>query len=168
MKLKLLRLRTRNQLKKNKTPRSSISFKKAERFGLLFTIEDRTKHDHIKQFIHKLEQDGKKVQAFAFLPPKKENYEFLFDFFSQQEVSFWGAVKSDHALRFADTSFDYLICLDSKPNDYIQYLLARSKARCRAGIFGEELKPYFELMVNGVKSTSALTDQLYQFIQKLK
>jgi hypothetical protein len=168
MKLKFLRLRTRNQLKKNKTPRSSISFKKAEQIGLLFTIEDRTKHDHIKQFIHKLEQDGKKVQAFAFLPPKKENHEFLFDFFSPQEVSLWGAVKSAHALRFADTAFDYLLCLDSKPNDYICYLLARSKARCRAGIFGEELKPYFELMVNGVRSTPALIEHLYQYTQKLK
>lgn len=168
MKLKFLRLRTQNQLRKNNTQRTSISFKKAERVGLLFTIEDRTKHDHIKQFIHRLEQDGKKVQAFAFLPPKKENFEFLFDFFSPQEVSFWGAVKSDHALRFADTAFDYLLCLDNKPNDYICYLLARSKARCRAGIFREELKPYFELMVTGVKTTSALIEQLYQYTQKLK
>lgn len=168
MKLKFLKLRTQNQLRKNKTQRSSSPFKKAEHIGLLFTIEDRNKHDQIKQFIHRLEQDGKKVQAFAFLPPKKENYEFLFDFFTPQEVSLWGAVKSDHAIRFADTSFDYLICLDNRPNEYICYLLARSRARCRAGIFSEELKPYFELMVNGVKSTSALTDQLYQFIQKLK
>ncbi|MCS6973667.1 MAG: hypothetical protein NZM13_04220 [Cyclobacteriaceae bacterium] len=168
MKLNFLKLRTKNQLRKNKTQRSSIPFKKAERIGLLFTIEDRNKHDHIKQFIHKLEQEGKKVQAFAFLPPKKENYEFLFDFFTPQEVSFCGSIKSDHALRFADTAFDYLFCLDKNPNDYICYLLARSKARCRAGIYSEQLQPYFELMVNGVKSTSALIEHIHQYTQKLK
>lgn len=168
MKIKLLKLRTSNQLRKNKTQRCSTPFKKVERIGILFTIEDRRKHDQIKQLIHKLEQEGKKVQAFAFLPPKRENYEFLFDFFSPQEVSFWGAVKSDHALRFADTAFDYLLCLDSTPNEYIRYLLARSKARCRAGVYATGLQPYFELMVNGVRDTSALIDQLYQYTQKLK
>ncbi len=168
MKLTFLHMRTRRQLVKNRTPRNNLPFAKARHIGLLFTIEDRRKHDYVKQLIHKLEQEGKKVEAFAFLPPKKENYEFMFDFFSHQDISFWGAVKSAQALRFAETPFDYLLCLDEKPQDHIRYILARSRARCRAGAYGHDLEPFFELMINGVKSPVVLIDQLYQYTSKLR
>lgn len=168
MKVNLLQLRTKRQLKINRAQRISVPFKHAKHIGLVFTIEDRKKHDYIKQLIHQLEQAGKKVEAFAFLPPKKENYEFLFDFFTPQDTSFWGAVKSARALRFADTPFDYLLCLDEQPNAYICYLLARSRAKCRAGAYRQELQPFFELMISGVKSYTALIDQLYQYTSKLK
>ncbi len=168
MKLTFLEMRTQRQLRKNRAERTSISFKKARHVGLLFTIEDRKKHDYIKKLIHNLELEGKKIEAFAFLPPQKENYDFLFDFFTPEDISFWGAVKSERALRFADTPFDYLLCLDQKPKSHIRYLLARSRARCRAGAYSEELQPFFELMVNGVKSNVELIDQLYQYTSKLK
>ena len=74
-------MRTAAALKKNKVRRASIGYKRAQSIGIIFSVEDKQKHEDIKEFIRALEQDGKKVQVLEFLPKKKDNYEFLFDFF---------------------------------------------------------------------------------------
>lgn len=132
-----------------------MAFKKATSVGVLFTIEDRTKHDAVKDLVKKLEADGKAVKALAFLPEKKENFEFLFDYFTVKDISFWGILQSTDALKFSDTPFDFLYCLDEDPNVMVLNLLARSKAKCRIGKYKEENEPYYELMIeskNGIKS----------------
>ena len=82
MKLTFLRHRTGNQLKRNKTVRRSTPYQQAQTVGILFSVEDKRKHDDVKEFVHKLQQDGKKVQVLEFLPEKKDNFEFMFDFFT--------------------------------------------------------------------------------------
>lgn len=93
MKFKFLRYKTRSYLKNNKTLRYNEAYQKAVSIGLIFTVENRQKHDHIKNLIRKFEHDGKKVKALAYLPPDQENYEFLFDFFTYREISFWETLR---------------------------------------------------------------------------
>ncbi|NJN42242.1 MAG: hypothetical protein HC811_08500 [Flammeovirgaceae bacterium] len=73
-------MRIRSALKRNKSIRQSIPYKKAQSVGIIFSVENKEKHNHIKEFIRQLEIDGKTVQVLEFLPKKKENYEFLFDY----------------------------------------------------------------------------------------
>jgi hypothetical protein len=157
MKLTFLRYNTNSQVKKNKTLRSSTAFKKAQRVGVLFTVEDRSKHDTVKEFIKKLEAESKTVKVLAFLPEKKENFEFLFDYFTKKDISFWGTLNSTDALNFSSQPFDFLYCLDEEPNPIVLNLLARSKAKCRVGKFVEGNEAFFELMIeskNGVRTLS--------------
>ena len=168
MKLNFLNIRTNNQLKKNKSLRSSIPYKQALTVGVLFTVEDKKKHDDIKEFIHKLEQDGKKVQVLEYLPVKKDNYEFMFDFFTINDISFWGKIESEKTLKFSDTPFDYLFCLDTERNPMVLYLLARSKAKCRVGRFQDQEKSFFELMIDSTGGTKNLIDSIYKYTAKVK
>jgi hypothetical protein len=50
-------------LRKNKSLRTSTAFKRSNSFGIIFTVEDRQKHDEIKDLVRKLEQDGKQVKV---------------------------------------------------------------------------------------------------------
>lgn len=168
MKLNFLNIRTNNQLKKNKSLRSSIPYKQALTVGVLFTVEDKKKHDDIKEFIHKLEQDGKKVQVLEYLPVKKDNYEFMFDFFTINDISFWGKIESEKTLKFSDTPFDYLFCMDTERNPMVLYLLARSKAKCRVGRFQDQEKSFFELMIDSTGGTKNLIDSIYKYTAKVK
>lgn len=168
MKLNFLKSRTSRQLRKNKLQRNNIPYKKAQTVGVIFTIEDRQKHDQVKEFIHKLEQDGKEVQVIAFLPNKKENHEFLFDFFTLKDLSFWGKVTSHNALKFSETPFDYLYYLDIEPNPLLLYLLARSQARCRVGRYWISGEPYFELMIDCEKNTHSLIEGIHKYATQLK
>ncbi len=168
MKLTFLKFRTDSQLKNNKTLRANLPYKKANTIGIIFSVEDKIKHDAIKELVKKFEHDGKKVAIIEFLPAKKENYEFLFDFFSDKDLSFWGNITSPNALKFSDTPFDFLFYIDADPNPLILNLLARSKSKCRVGKFWDESRSFFELMIESNGSTRVLMDNMYTYTSQLK
>jgi hypothetical protein len=168
VKFTFLKFRTDSQLKNNKTLRTNLPYKQANNIGIIFSVEDKMKHDAIKDLVKKFEHDGKKVSVIEFLPPKKENYEFLFDFFSDKDLSFWGKITSSNALKFSDTPFDFLFYIDADPNPLILNLLARSKSKCRVGKFWDDGRSFFELMIESNGNTRALMDNMYTYTSQLK
>jgi hypothetical protein len=167
-KMNFLRMRTYQALKKNNSIRASIAFRKAQQVGILFSVEDKQKHNDIKEFIHQLEQDGKKVRVLEYLPLKQENYEFMFDFFSVKDLDFWGKINSDSAQTFCETPFDYLYYIDREPNPMALYLLAACKARCRVGRFKEGESTFFELMIGQNGTNKGLIETMYKYTKQLR
>jgi hypothetical protein len=168
VKLRLLRFKTRSQARANKALRTSLPYRQAIQVGIIFTVEDRQKHDDIKDFVKKLEHEGKQVKVLAFLPKNKDNYEFLYDFFTEKDVSFWGNITSSNANRFADAQFDFLFYLDTTPNPHLMNILARSQAKCRVGNYVEGNEPYFELMLQGTNGTRGLIDAVHKYTAKVR
>jgi hypothetical protein len=167
-KMNFLKMRTESALKKNKSLRASIPYQQAKNVGIIFSVEDKQKHVDIKEFIRLLEQDGKKVHVLEYLPLKKENYEFMFDFFTIQDLNFWGNLNSDKAVQFSDIPFDYLFCIDRESNPLVLSLLARSKARCRVGRFHETDSRYFEMMIEQNGTTKGLIETMYKYTKQLR
>lgn len=168
MRLNFLKYKTRSALKRNNALRVSVPWNQAKNVGVIFTIDDRNKHDHVKEFVKAMETEGKKVQVMSFLPSKKENHEFLYDFFTIQNVNVWGTITSDAVEKFTATPFDYLFCLDVNESPFMLHLLAKSKARCRVGKYAEKAKPYFEFMLEVKQDTASLIDAIRTYISKLK
>jgi hypothetical protein len=167
-KMNFLRMRTNSALKKNKNLRASMPYKQAHTIGILFSVEDKQKHADIKEFIHQLEQDGKSVQVLEYLPLKQENYEFMFDFFTIKDLTFWGKINSAQATKFSETPFDYLFYIDREHNPMSLYLLATSKARCRIGRYVEEGCPFFELMIEQDGTNKGLIETMYKYTKQLR
>ncbi len=163
-----LNFRTNSALTKNSSLRASIPYKQAQSVGILFSVEDKQKHDAIKEFIKQLTQDGKMVKVLEFLPNKKDNYEFMFDFFTVKDLSFWGVVNSPDADKFIETPFDYLFCVDNESNPMIQHILARSKAKCRIGRFASQDHSFFELMIEQNGSPKKLIESMYKYTKQLR
>jgi hypothetical protein len=168
MKLNFLKYRTNMLLKNNKTPRTNVPYKKAQQIGIIFSVEDKVKHDNVKDLIKKFEQDGKQVTVIEFLPDNKDNYEFRFDFFTESDLSFWGKITSTGALKFADTPFDFLYYLDATPNPLILHLLALSKAKCRVGRSWDEGTSYFEFMIESVANIKVMIETMYKYTALLR
>ncbi|MBS1951693.1 MAG: hypothetical protein OJF59_001660 [Cytophagales bacterium] len=166
--MSFLEKRTRRALKKNKSVRNSVPYKQAQQVGVLFSVEDKQKHLEIKEFVHQLEQDGKKVQVLEYLPLKAENYEFMFDFFTIKDLSFWGEIKSDIAQKFSDTPFDYLYYIDRESNPLAINLLANSKAKCRVGRYREVESDFFELMIEQNGTNKGLMDTMLKYTKQLR
>ncbi len=118
--------------------------------------------------MRKFVEDGKQVEVIEFLPKKKDNYEFRFNFFSENDLSFSGKIVSADAISFADTPFDFLLYLDTTPNPLILHLLARSKAKCRVGRSWSEGHPYFELMIDSVGNTKVMSETMYSYVTQLR
>lgn len=136
--------------------------------GIIFSVEDRQKHDDVKEFIKNLEQDGKQVIVLEFLPKKKDNYEFRFDFFTIQDLNLWGKIQNSMAHKFSQTAFDYLFYLDNEHNPLVLNLLAQSKAHCRVGKYHEENEAFFELMIGHNGTVKGLIDNMYKYTKQLK
>ena len=168
IKLNFLKIRTNSQLKHNKASRITVPYKDSRQIGIVFTVEDKIKHETVKDLIRKLESDGKQVQVIEFLPERKENYEFKFDFFTEDDVSFFGNITSSQANKFANAPFDFIICLDTMPNPLILHLLASSKAKCRVGPSWEDEHPYFELMIELNPNIKVMAEAMYQYTTQLK
>lgn len=166
--MNFLQIRTHAALKKSKGLRASMPFKQAHNIGILFSVEDKQKHTDIKEFIHQLEQDGKKVQVLEYLPLKQENYEFMFDFFTIKDLTFWGKINSAQALKFSETPFDYLFYIDREHNPLALYLLATSKARCRVGRFHQEGSSFFEMMIEQNGTNKGLIETMYKYTKQLR
>src|SRR5688572_11724458 len=106
-----LQYSTNSHLRKNKSARTCLPYSEAQNIGLIFTVEDKQKHYNIKELVKRLEKDGKKVTVLCFLGEDKQNYEFLFDFFTARDFNMWGNVSSTAAIRFTGIAFDYLFYL---------------------------------------------------------
>jgi hypothetical protein len=167
MKLNFLKYKTKAYIKNNTTPRTSLPYKQAQNIGIIFSVEDRAKHDQVKDFVKRLELEGKQVKVIQYLPTNKDNYEFLYDFFTDKDLNMWGTIKSENAIRFSDTPFDYLFYLDITPNPLVLNLLARSKAKCRVGKFFPKGEPYFEFMLEVNDGTKSLIDTIHRYTSKL-
>ena len=168
MKLNILKYRTNMLLKNNSTPRTNVAYKKAQLIGIIFSVEDRVKHDTVKELIKKFEQDGKQVTVIEFLPDNKDNYEFKFNFFTEKDLSFWGKITSNDALKFANTPFDFLYYLDATPNPMILHLLALSKAKCRVGRSWDDGQSYFEFMIESATNIKVMIETMYKYTSILK
>jgi len=167
MKLNLLKFRT-DLLLKNKLHRENVSYEASKSMGVLFTVEDKAKHETVKDFIKKFEADGKQVKVIEFLPSDKQNYEFKFDFFTENELSFWGKITSSDAMKFVEIPFDFLFYLDTDPNPMLLHLLAKSKAKCRVGRVWDKSESYFEFMVESPPTIRSLVDTIHRYIVQLK
>jgi hypothetical protein len=167
-KLNFLRLRTNSLLKRNKSIRASIPYAQSKSIGVIFTVEDRKKHEEIKEFVKHLEQDGKMVRVLEFLPKEKENYDFLYSFFTLKHLNFWGNITSSEAIQFADQPFDYLFHLDTASTPLFEHLLARTKAHCRIGKFRENEDAFYELMIDCKGSFKELLDSIYKYTKELR
>ncbi len=168
MKLTFLRWRTQSALRKNRSLRASTPYSRSNLVGIIFSVEDRQKHDDVKDFIRQLEQDGKQVRVLEFLPRKKDNYEFRFDFFTVQDLSFWGKINNDQADKFISTPFDYLFYIDEEPNPLVLNLLAQSRAHCRVGRHHDGVEPYFEFMIGGQGTIKGLMDSMYKYTKQMR
>ncbi|MBL6448947.1 hypothetical protein JMN32_21735 [Fulvivirga sp. 29W222] len=166
---KIISYKTKALVKKSKVARNNISYEQAKSIGIIFTIDDLAKHETIKQLVSKLEKDGKKVQVLAFLPKGKENFEFLFDFFTDKDVSIWGKFTSEQVHNFVEKPFDYLFYLDNKSNPLMTNILAMSKAKCRVGKFNEVNNQLCELMIQPQNGSSIqhLADEMYRYTKIL-
>jgi hypothetical protein len=168
MKTKILKTSTKALVNKNQTLRTSLPYLAVATIGILFTVEDKQKHEYIKELMKQLEADGKKVSVICFLPDGKENYEFKFNYFNKRDLTFWGNLTSADALEFVDTPFDLLYCLDLHPNTFIQNVLARSKAKCRIGKHFNDGEAYLEMMIENVSENKSLIAEIHRYSKQLR
>lgn len=167
---KFISLRTNRQLKKQDVKHLTSSYDRANKIGLLFTIGSAEKQENVRRFMKQLEADGKQVDVMAYRRNRKEEEDkFFFNYFTAADFSFWGSVQSEELKNFINNRFDFLFCLDEKPDIYAQHILSSSNASSRIGHYDEATIAFFEMQFkpkNG-SGTTGLTNEILFYIKKL-
>ena len=160
-----LNYKTGKAQKKNKGLRESVSYKTAERIGIIFCNDEQKKIEDADKLISLLKKDNKKVRVIA--QEGKTSFKHLpYDTFDNANFSFWGNFIGKPINDFIDTEYDFLICLDKQPNHLVRSILANSQAKCRIGKFEESNQQTFEMLLED-KSNSGQNwiDSMYGYIK---
>lgn len=159
--------KTSKAQKENYRLRKSADYASANQLGIVFHNNEQSKIDAADKLSTLLRMDGKRVKLIAY-EPKTAIKHLPYETFTKKNFDFWGKMSGKHLLDFVNTDFDFLICLDEHPNQYILSLLANSKAKCRIGRFSEDNQPTFEMLIEDKKQNGInWIDRLYQYIKKL-
>lgn len=165
----LIPYRTNQLLQQQGKSRSSLNYRKARQIGILFSMNRLDDYEAIRKFEAKLKKDGKEVMVLCYLPKGIENFDFHYDIFTNKDFNLWGEARASNIQQFLQCSMDLLICLDSEPNFYLEYLLAASKAPFRIGPHSQRHEALFELMIRQEEGSEIkeLTKQIYYYTNKL-
>ncbi len=165
----LLRRRTERLLDQNQSTGNTVSYQDAKNIGILFTQSDRKKYQAIRDLVKQFMNDEKQVKVLCYLEKGGENYDFRYDYITSKDVGLWGKMQSSSALKFAETTFDYIYYLDLKRNIYLENVLAMSKASCRIGFYKKNNDSLLDLMVqvNGKAPFEKAIDQILFYTMKL-
>ena len=163
----LVPLQTQLLIKKDRKlhHRGPVNYNEAAWIGLLYSVEDRAKHDAVTDFVERLEEEDKKVEVMTFLGKGRDNYDFKYDFFSAEHINLLGRIKAPNVKKFVNRKLDLLFYLDYEQNPYLEPLLVMSQAKCRIGRLGQGTKnDLFELMIKtDIGSTTELIEQLHRY-----
>ena len=157
-------------VKKNLSTRDTVDFRESKYIGILYSVEDRHKHDLITNFVERLEGGNKKVEVLTFLGKDRENYDFKYDFFTIKDLSWTGKLNALNVIDFSNKKFDFLFYLDVEPSLLLESVLAMSQSKCRVGPYTEPPhSDFYELMIRIENKTDigSFIDQVFFYTNKL-
>ena len=164
----ILKYRTRKANNRQESLRNSVTFRNAREFGILFTVENQEKHNKVKDVIRELEEVQKSVTVLSYLPKGKDNYEFLFDFFTKKEISYFGKFNNPAVDKFIAREFDFLLIFDRNIHPFIAHIAAHCRAKCRVGHYSERNSSFLEFMVNSVQgNATGMIEDMMRYIKKI-
>jgi hypothetical protein len=159
-----------NRVKSQKEiQRSTINYNQSKQIGILFAMKEKMDLTWIKEIKDYFEKEGKEVSFIAFKKKKyKENPLPTYVIsYTLKDLSITGKINSQEIKNFIHTSFDYLMCVDKIISPEIAYIIQKSQAKCRAGVFNEELSFLFEFMlIQEEKHT--IQEKLIELVNQLK
>lgn len=167
---KLLPWKTKILAKKNLSARDTVDFRESKYIGILYSVEDRHKHDLITDLVETLEEEDKVVDVMTFLGKDRENFDFKYDFFTIKDLSWSGKISATQVIDFSNKKFDYLLYLDVEPSLLLESVLAMSRSKCRVGPYSDPPhSDFYELMIRIENKTDidSFIDQVFFYINKV-
>jgi GR25 family glycosyltransferase involved in LPS biosynthesis len=164
-----LKLKSRQANRNNKVIRQMVPYSEARNIGILFMAPEEG-YQAINRLVQKLKDEGKQIKALTYVEQNQSTgYDFNFDYFSKEQLTTTGNIKSDKVARFIETRFDYLFCIHTHSFLPFDYILLQSNAKYRIGMYLEEKPECFEFMIKPLQNQALAQtiDQLLHYTQAL-
>lgn len=125
----------------------------ARNVGIIFEVKDEATFGHIRYFVDYLHDQGKHVKALGYVE-SKEIMGFLkhtnvYSFFQKEGgLNWYLKPTSADATNFAEEEFDILVDLSEDDKLPIQFVVAASQARFKAGKYQESNQDLYDMMIS--------------------
>jgi len=140
------------QNRSNLISEASVGFENSKTIGILYN----SMHHKIPCFVVDFENDiknmGKVVSSLCYT--NKVDISSDTSSISYGDFNILGDVKNKIFAEFINHNFDYLYHLDLESNILVDYILTKSKAKCRVGSFQANRIGFYEIMINLKQDTN--------------
>jgi hypothetical protein len=132
------------KIKNNKRIVKACNLRECKSIGLLFNATQILNFEIVKDLVKELSTPSNKIKVLGYVEGKDMIDHYLyrkgFEFFTRQQLNWFQKPISESVDDFVKQPFDVLINLSLDKTYPIQYIVALSKARFKAGMFTEESK----------------------------
>lgn len=139
-------------LKKQERKRKVYNIADARRVGIIYEVKDEAEIGHIHYFVDYLHDQGKHVKALGYVESKEImgflKHTTVYSYFQRAELNWYFKPVSPDADNFAEEEFDILIDLSEEDKLPMQFVIAASKARFKAGKYQEEKQDLYDMMIS--------------------
>lgn len=143
---------------------SDISSERVNSVAILSLYE----HDaELQELKLELEQLGKSPRILAFISQYDKNTAYPTHAFNHKDIGLTGRILSEEIQYFVKQEYDYLISLDRSGNDFIKYLLSKTKAQHRIGFYHPSFEGILDLMIK-TEPQHAPLNELLKYMKMIK
>ena len=140
---------------------SSCSIASAKSIGILFNATHQVSFEIVKELVKNVSTKSNTIDVLGYVDSKQLIDHYLyrkgFEFFTRNQLNWYYKPTEDFVEVFINKEFDLLLDLSLDNPFPVQYVLACSKARFKAGRFsnGQE---FLDLMIDIEKEKAAMKD----------
>ena len=150
-----------HHLKSQKRTMISCNIQSATTIGILFNATHAVAFDIVKDLVKDMEVYKASILALGFVDSKQLIDHYLyrkgFDFFTQNDLNWYGKPTSENVDAFIKKPFDILLDLSLDNPFPIKYVIACSQARFKSGKYSSD-QEYLDFMIDIEKEKEAMND----------
>ena len=168
MKKQLLRLNVQRTLRANTAQRRTRPFSDVRTAGILYCSDSPGTTEAVQGIRQQLEACGIQTTLLEFREKQPDSAGEDSNSFSPKDFSLWGSLRNTNVESFIRQEFDYLFSADRLLHPAVEFVLAASQARCRAGISSDESNPFLDVMIQSDGQPEQILNELLNLTKKLQ
>lgn len=141
-----------------------ISYDRAHSVGIIAIHEFESQMNDLAL---EFEKEGKRPRLVSFISNPVKNKIYSLQSFTAKDISITGVINSGELLYFTKQTYDFLICIDPTGNEYVKYLLSKTQAKHRIGLYHASFADQLDMMIKPIKSEEAV-EELMKYVKMIK
>jgi len=141
-----------------------ISYQHAKTFGIIGLNESS---NQVEELTRALEKDGKSVRIICFVPRPNKKETYPPTSFTSKDITLSGTIQSVELLYFTKQSYDFLLCLDPSGSKFIKYVLAKTVASHKVGLFHANFNAHLDMMIKPKNQDNAPAE-LMKYVKMIR
>lgn len=142
----------RKNKQKNYLP-GKINFEQAKSIGIVYSANEDTDKEALKDFINELNKEAKEVTSIEFSKSNNKRPTEMLQtknklHFSKKDLNLLKIPRKTAIHNFVNRQYDVLIELSDPSNLPLHYISAASKAKLKIGPYNPHYSQLFDLMIN--------------------